>query len=351
MKSTDKLYYTYRSKKGAVGFQIERRSLHVIAGLSAAVLIAIVVGAGLGNSMISPIEVLLHLFGAGSGEYEFVLGTLRLPRIVVSLLVGAALGIAGSILQGMIRNPLASPDIIGITGGATVAAVAFITFLGGSVSIKLLPVASILGAFVVSAAVYALSWKNGVTPIRLVLIGIGLAAGMGALTTMMLVIGPMSSATQAYIWMTGSVYGVTWRQAYTILPAVGLLLPAALYYARSLGSQELGDDVAGGLGVRVQRHRMMLLLISVVLAGTAVSVAGAIGFVGLIAPHLARRLVGRPFGSQLAVSALLGGLLVFLADFIARTAFYPKDIPAGVFTAGVGAPFFIYLLFRSRKRA
>ncbi|WP_238653292.1 FecCD family ABC transporter permease [Paenibacillus piscarius] len=346
MKTTAKL----SGKSRRLSVPGERRTVWVLITGFCLYIIAIAAGTGWGNDYISPLGVLQTIFGTGQGEYDFVIMTLRLPRVLTALLVGSALGISGAILQGVIRNPLASPDIIGITGGASAAAVAFITFFSGSVSIRLLPAAAVAGALVVSLLVYALSWQKGVTPIRLVLIGIGLSAAAKAATTLMLVMSSSVSAAKAYLWMTGSIYGAAWEQVYTVLPAVLAGLPAALYFARSLNAQELGDDVAGSLGVTIQRHRMLLVLISVILAGCAVSVAGAIGFIGLIAPHLARRLSGRMFGSLLIMSALTGGLLVFLADLIARTLFHPLDIPAGVFTAGIGAPFFIYMLFRHRNQ-
>lgn len=341
--------HLYTRKKG-IHWQVERRTVWSLVIGFALYIIAVAAGTGWGDSYISPSDVLRTIFGSGQGEYDFIIMTLRLPRVLTALLVGSALGVSGAILQGVIRNPLASPDIIGITGGATAAAVTFITFLTGSVSIKLLPVAAVAGALLVSLLVYSLSWQRGVTPIRLVLIGIGLSAAAKAATTLMIVMGPTILASKAYLWMTGSVYGASWDNVYTVLPAVLIGIPLALYFARSLNAQELGDDVAGSLGVAVQRHRFVLVLISVVLAGFAVSVAGAIGFIGLIAPHLARRWTGRMFGGLLLMSALTGGLLVFLADLIARTVFYPLDIPAGVFTAGIGAPFFIYMLFRNRNQ-
>jgi iron complex transport system permease protein len=340
---------TFRSKRGWIHFQIERKSAWMITALLLLLLVAGVLGIGVGDTSIHPLEVLRSLFGQVTGEYDFILHRLRFPRALAAVFVGAALGISGAILQGIIRNPLASPDIIGITGGASVAAVAFLTYSAGQISIKWLPLAAIIGAVVISLIIYMLAWRGGVTAIRLVLIGIGISSAMSAATTLMLVMSSTFTAGKAYVWLTGSVYGASWQGVYTIVPATLLCMPFVLFFARSLNSQELGDDVAAGLGVSVQRHRFLLLLLSVVLAGIAVSVAGAIGFVGLIAPHIARKLVGRPFGSLMLTSALIGGLLVFTADTMARTAFYPVDIPAGIFTAGIGAPFFIYLLFKNRN--
>lgn len=342
--------FIFRSKKEAVSLQVERRAVLVIAVLVLLVLLAAVLGTSLGSDVISPLEVLRTILGLNAGEYDFVVLTLRLPRVLLSLLVGAALGMSGAILQGVIRNPLASPDVIGITGGAAAVAVGFVTLLGGAVSIKLLPAFAVAGALVTSMVIYALAWKAGVAPIRLVLIGVGISAITSAGTTFMLIISPFYTAGQAYIWLTGSVYGASWTDVYTIIPVILLVVPLALWLARSLNAQEFGDDLATGLGVTVERHRFALLLCSVLLAGFAVAVAGTLGFAGLIAPHIARKLAGRMFGGLLLVSALTGALLVFGADLVGRTAFLPLDVPAGVFTAGIGAPFFLYLLFKNRNQ-
>lgn len=340
---------TIRTKNDSISLLIEKKSWLTIGLLFIITLVTIVIGTGLGNGFVSPIEVLSTVLGTGSGEHDFIIMTLRMPRVLVAVLVGAALGISGAILQSIIRNPLASPDVIGITGGAAVAAVGFLSFLSGQISIKFMPLAAIIGALLVSFIIYVLAWRKGVTPIRLVLIGIGMSAITGAGTTFMLVQSPHYSLGRAYTWLTGSVYGSTWDNVWLILGAVIILIPLAVLFARSLDAQQFGDDVASGLGVAVQRHRVFLVVISVLLAGIAVAVAGTVGFVGLIAPHIARKLVGRPFGSLVVVSAFIGGLLVLGADLIGRTAFYPLDIPAGVFTAGVGAPFFLYLLFKNRN--
>ena len=190
-------HVTIRNKSGKLSFLVERKTAAVTLALSAIVILLFIAGLSIGSTMINPIEVVKHLLGMGSGEYTFILETLRLPRMLLSLLVGAALGISGLILQGIIRNPLASPDIIGITGGASAAAVIFITYFAGAVSIRWLPVAAIIGAGTVSLLIYLLAWKKGVSPIRLVLIGIGVAAATGATTTMLIVLSSTASASQA----------------------------------------------------------------------------------------------------------------------------------------------------------
>ncbi|MFM9281137.1 FecCD family ABC transporter permease [Paenibacillus jiagnxiensis] len=343
-------YITLRTRSGKLSFLVEKRTLAVLLMLLILLAVFLVAGLSVGSTLISPLEVIKHLLGAGNEDYTYIIDTLRLPRMMLAMLVGAALGVSGLILQGMIRNPLGSPDIIGVTGGASVAAVIFITYFAGTVSIDWLPVAAIAGAACISALIYLLAWKSGVTPIRLVLIGIGMAAAMSAMTTMMMVLGDTVSTTQAYLWLTGSVYGAKWDDVYAMLPWVLVFTPLSLFFARTANAQEMGDQVAAGLGVKVQLHRFVLLFISVALAGSAVAYAGGISFVGLLAPHISRKLVGRSFGSLVPVSALIGGMIVLLADVVARTAFLPSDLPAGIFVSGIGAPFFIYLLFRNRHQ-
>ena len=333
-----------------VSLQIEKRTIKVLSVLVFIYISAFITALSIGSTMIHPVEVIKYLLGIGNDEYVFTIETLRLPRILLSLLVGAALGVSGLILQGIVRNPLGSPDIIGITGGASFAAVVFITYFTGILSIKWLPAAAIIGAGIISLMIYLLAWKNGVSSIRLVLIGIGIATAMGAMTTMMMVIGNNYTTAQAYLWLTGSVYGANWDNVFAMLPWVLIFVPLAMVFARTMNALELGDAVASGLGMRVQLQRFNLLFISVALAGSAVAYAGGIGFVGLIAPHISRKLVGRSFSGLIPVSAIIGGLIVLSADTVARTAFLPLDLPAGIFVSGIGAPFFIYLLYRNRHQ-
>lgn len=338
-----------RFKKVPVSFFLHKKTVKLTIGLALASVVAFLLSTSLGDMRIHPLDVVRAMFGSGTEEHRLVVQTLRLPRIIAAFLVGAALAVAGSILQGIIRNPLASPDIIGITSGASLAAVAFISYLAGSVSIVWLPVAAMVGAGVTSILIYWLAWKKGVTPIRLVLVGIGMNFLLGSITKVMLVKNPIFTSSQAYVWLTGTVYGTDWSIVWMIVPWVAVFIPLAFVLARNVNVLQLGDDIAAGAGSSVQRQRFTLLMISVALAGAAVAVGGAISFIGLIAPHITRKLVGPSFGGVLPVSALIGGLIVVLSDTVARTAFLPYDVPVGVFTAGVGAPFFIYLLYRNRN--
>jgi len=340
-------HITVKNKSENFSFQVDKKTITTVIALAFLAIAILMMSLSIGSSFISPWVIIKNLMGIV--EPDFILNELRLPRVLLAFMVGAALGVAGSILQAIIRNPLASPDIIGITAGASAGAIIFIVVFLGTVSAVFMPLAAILGAVIVASIIYLLAWNNGVTPIRLVLIGIGIAAAMKAIVLMMIVLSDTAVTTKAYLWLTGSLYGSNWGHVYSMLPFVLLFIPLTAFLARSVSVKELGDDIATGLGVKVQSRRFLLLLISVVLAGTAAAFAGGIEFVGLIAPHIGRLLIGRSFAALIPVSALIGGMIVVLADFVARTAFLPLDLPAGVFTAAIGAPFFIYLLFRNRN--
>ncbi|MFC4307445.1 FecCD family ABC transporter permease [Cohnella boryungensis] len=304
----------------------------------------------LGSTRIPVREVLLSLVGRNEAGSDMIIVQFRLPRIIAALLIGAALAVAGALLQGVIRNSLASPDLLGVTGGASVAVVAFMTLFTGY-SIHWVPLVAVAGAFIVAFLNYALAWKNGVAPFRLVLIGLGISTAMGALTLFLLISGPAYLAPQVLNWMTGSIYGTNWTYIKALWPWVAAILPLSMLYAKDLNIQSLGENTAIGLGSRLQLSRMVVLFYSVALAGAAVGVAGTISFVGLLAPHMARKLAGNSYRLIIPVSALLGAIILLLADLAGRMLFQPLDIPAGVFTAGVGAPFFMYLLFKRKRLA
>jgi len=347
-----KKYASLRVGK-SISFLVDKKAITISLILLAVSVVIFLVSAGSGEMYISPLEVAKTLFGNGSAMNEIVIYTFRLPRILVALLAGMSLAVAGAILQGMIRNPLASPDVLGITGGSAAAVVTFLTLFSDknnslTISIHWLPLGAFVGATVTALLVYMLAWKNGMAPLRLVLIGIAISALMQALTTLLMITGPIYRASQANVWITGSVYGASWKHVTLLAPWALILLAASWLSARKMNIQELGDELAIGAGVSLQKQRFFLLLLSTALTGGAVAFAGGIGFVGLMAPHMARRLVGSSFGALLPASALLGAIFVMAADLAGRMLFAPMEIPAGVFTAAVGAPYFIYLLYKSR---
>ncbi|KMK75232.1 FecCD family ABC transporter permease [Alkalihalobacillus pseudalcaliphilus] len=340
-------YYQIRAKNEQWSIQFERKTVYVFLILFFMNVLLFLSSLSIGSDWIHPIEVVKHLVGQGNPQYDFVINVWRLPRTLLAIFVGCALAVSGLILQGIIRNPLASPDIIGITSGGSVGAIVFIGYFMGAVSIQWLSLAAIIGAAIVATLIYLLSWSKGVTPIRLVLMGIGISAIMNALVTMLMVMSDTAITTKSYLWLTGSLYGASWSDIQLMFPWLLLCLLLTYILARTMAVKELGDDIATSLGVKVQIYRVIFLAISVVLAGIAVAFAGGIGFIGLMAPHIARTLIGRSFAGLIPVSALVGSFLVMAADLIGRSAFLPSDIPAGVFTASIGAPFFIYLLYRN----
>jgi iron complex transport system permease protein len=336
-------------------YRIDRR-VPLVAGLILLFTLGtLVLSVSYGEYNIPPVEVVRTILNTNQdhpdyANFRLVVNTFRLPRIVLAFLVGAALATSGAIMQGVTRNALADPYLLGVSGGATLAAVSIIVWLK-TVPISYLPFAAFVGALIVAGAIYVLAWKNGsTTPIRLILIGIALDSLIGAATTVMLVFGNINDVQQAYVWLTGSVYGRNWEHVYALGGWLIVLLPIAFLLARQLNTLTLGDDTAKGLGLRVEWQRGLLMVVSVALAAAAVAVSGTIGFVGLVAPHVTRRLVGPSHEGVLPISVLFGGALVVLADLIGRWVIAPSELPVGVVTAMIGAPYFVYLLWRSRNR-
>ncbi|MFE9364795.1 FecCD family ABC transporter permease [Streptomyces sp. NPDC006978] len=323
-------------------FLLHRRAALVAVAL--VVLLAAVCVAYLctGESFVAPAEAVKVVLGQPSPD-ELVVGTLRLPRMVVGLLVGAAFGIAGALIQTVARNPLASPDVIGISQGASALTVGAMTF--GLTSYTVLPYLSVVGGIAAAALVYVFAWRGGLHATRFVLIGIGFAIALRSVTTLFLTKGDYLVAQQAQIWMTGSLNGRGWDEATPIGWALLVLLPAVLWAARAQRTVSMDDDTATALGVRLGRVRLGLVALGVVLASVATGTAGPVDFVALLAPQIARRMT-RTAQIPLLCSALLGAVIVVLADLLARRLFSPTELPVGVLTAAVGAPYLIWLIIR-----
>ncbi|MFE9647355.1 FecCD family ABC transporter permease [Streptomyces sp. NPDC006365] len=323
---------------------LHRRAVAVAAGLAVLLAAACLAYLCVGEAFVAPGEVLKVLAGRPSSN-ELVVGTLRAPRLVVGLLVGAAFGVAGGLIQTVARNPLASPDIIGISQGASALTVGAMTF--GVTSYAVLPYLSVVGGILAAALVYAFAWRGGLHATRFVLIGIGFAIALRSLTTLFMTKGDYLVAQQAQIWMTGSLNGRGWAEAAPLGWTLLILLPAVGWAAWAQRMVGLGDDTATALGVRLNQVRLGLVVISVVLASVATGAAGPVDFVALLAPQIARRMT-RTAQIPLVCSALLGAVIVVLADLLARRLFSPTEVPVGVLTAAVGAPYLIWLLVRSR---
>jgi len=289
------------------------------------------------------LEQLLEQWRTGEGiVFEY-----RLPRLLVAILVGMNMAVAGSIIQGVTRNPLAAPDMIGLNaGGGLVIAVLLLAM--PDVPANTLPLAAFCGAAAAGGLVFLLAYRNGgIAPTRLVLSGVAVGSGLQALITLLLV-KYAPNAAQALVFLKGSLYARTWSHVGMIAPWALVGIPLAFFAARVLSMLQLGEESVKGLGLRVQLVRLLLLALVVVLAGSAVAVAGTIGFVGLIVPHLVKYLVGPDFRLVLPLSALFGALLVVIADMVGRVIMPPAEIPAGILTALIGAPYFLYLLVLRR---
>ncbi|RFC73687.1 iron chelate uptake ABC transporter family permease subunit [Streptomyces sp. AcE210] len=331
-------------RAGRVAFLLHRRA--AVAAVSLVVLLAAACLAYLcvGESFTAPAEVLKVITGRPSPD-ELVVGTLRAPRMVVGLLVGAAFGAAGALIQTVARNPLASPDIIGISQGASALTVGAMTF--GVTSYAVLPYLSVLGGLLAALLVYAFAWRGGLHATRFVLIGIGFAIALRSVTTLFMTKGDYLVAQQAQIWMTGSLNGRGWAEAAPLGWTLLVLVPFVAWAARAQRTVSMDDDTATALGVRLGRVRLGLVLLGVVLASVATGAAGPVDFVALLAPQIARR-VTRTAQIPLLCSALLGAFIVVVADLLARRLFSPTELPVGVLTAAVGAPYLIWLIIRSR---
>lgn len=321
------------------------------AGLVALAAVGLTVLAGfvmtLGSYEIPVAQVARGIVGAGESRTEFVVVELRLPRVLAAILVGAALAGAGALLQGIVRNPLVAPDIVGIHAGATFAAVFWFTT---RLNPSLIPVVAFGGATAAAGLIYLLSWRGRIAPSRLVLVGIGMNALLTAGTTLLTVRGRTPDVARAYQWMAGSLYSTGWDDVRVLSVTLLILLPVATSLLHSLRVLQLGDLTAKSVGIRVEVVRLLILLVSCGLSAAAVAATGPIGFVALMVPHIARMIAGRLTVGVFIFACFLGGILLLGSDAIAAHAL-PVTLPAGVVTSALGAPYFLYLLRRRGVRS
>ncbi len=322
-----------------------------------AMLLLAIMHIGVGSVAIAPLDVMAALLGTPSDPlHHTIVWDLRLPRALIAVTAGAMLGLAGAILQSITRNPLASPALTGVLSGAVLAAVLWTVagpnHLQGTGPI--VPLIATGGGLATGALVYALSWRGGTTPLRLVLAGVLVGAMLSSVTSLVLLIDSANMGNILH-WLIGSLNGRVWSHWYTLAPFALIALPLGLASASLANALHLGDGVAAGLGVRVEPTRAMLLLIAVLLIAGAVSIVGSIAFIGLIAPHIARTLVGGDHRRLFPFTAVLAGSLLLLADIIARAITLltttsseagAPNLPVGAVTAMLGALFFLYLMLR-----
>jgi iron complex transport system permease protein len=320
--------------------------------LAAATFLVFCLSIGLGDFPIGLPQVIATLAGQGERVDEFVIMDLRMPRALAGLVVGIALGVSGAITQSVARNPLASPDILGITGGASAVAVFLVTVSGGAAAAIVdsvgLSAAALVGGLGTGLLVYLLAWRRGIDGLRLILIGISVSAVMQAITIWLLVTADIRDVARAQAWLIGSLDNRSWGEVWVALWCALALVVVVTCVAFQLRPLHFGDEVAAGLGVRYSLVRAILLLAAVLLAGTAVGAAGPVPFVALVAPQVAMRLA-RHSTPPLAASGLTGALLLIGADVVARTAL-PVTLPVGVVTAAIGGPFLVYLLVRANLK-
>ena len=331
---------------GAVAFCM---NIRVLAMLGAALLLLLSIAAWaltLGSFPLSILEVYAALIGSGSEDTRFIIFDLRLPRVLAAILVGPLLGMSGAIFQGLVRNPLVSPDIIGINAGAGLAAVFWI--VTGRPLEFLLPVA-FTGAVSAAVAIYFLSWKGRISAPRLILVGVGMNAALAAGITLLIVQARLYDASRSVQWLTGSVYSSDWGDVRNLAIALLALTPVCMALMWALRAIQVGDLTVRSVGMPLERTRLTLIILGCALCALAVATAGPIGFVALMTPHMARMLAGPMSGSVFLLTGILGGMLVLGADIVGQHAL-PVNMPAGVLTAAVGAPYFLFLLYRLNTR-
>lgn len=306
-----------------------------------------------GFTDLSPSDVLRIFFGHGTQEEKLVLFDFRLVRIVLAMLVGAGLSVSGTVFQTISKNDLASPDLLGVSAGAGIAVMLY-TFLTPETQrtgIFVLPFVSLLGALITAFLIYFLAHQKGqaISPLRMVLIGISVTSGINAADMILAVRLTPEKYHLVNTWMIGSVYGNNWKHVLALLPWVLVIIPFLIYRSRELNLLRLSEGVAIGLGSPLKRSRFLFLMLAVALAAACVSVGGAIGFVGLICPHLSRKLVGPNHQYSIPVAAFTGAILLLAADWAARMVIAPDEMILGIVVSLIGAPYFLYILLTSKS--
>jgi len=341
------------ARAGGLAARLELRATVVALVLAAASLVLACWHLSVGDFSLPIREVAAAVAGGGSPDAAFIVRELRMPRTLTGALVGAALSLSGAVFQSLARNPLASPDVIGVTAGASAAAVTVIVLAGGGDVIGAdggvgVPGAALAGGLVAAGVVYGLAWRDGMTGYRLVLMGIAVTAVLSSVTSYVLTRADLYEATRATVWLTGSLNGRTWGHVRVVTAGVAVLAPVVLCLSRQLRVLQMGDDTARALGTRVERARGGLIVAAVGLAALATAAAGPVAFVGFVAPVLARRLVGGGTPA-LVPSILMGAVLVLASDLVARRVLAPTELPVGIITALVGGPYLLWSLWRASR--
>lgn len=324
----------------------KKRNIVMLLGIIC-LIIALLIGMIVGTANTSMMDLYNVFVGMQNTESYRILYHIRIPRVLTAMFAGINLAIAGCILQGVLKNPLADPGIIGVSAGAGLAAMVVMIILPEYTN--MVPIVAFVGAMMATLILFALAWENGIQPLKLILAGVAVSAFFaGGMTCLMVFFSDKIQGTVN--WMAGGFSGASWKHVTMILPYTIIGLLGTTLSSKLLNTLQLGDEVAKSLGTRVEATRFFLVTLAALLAASAVSVAGMLTFVGLIVPHMMRLVVGSDFNYLLPSSALFGGILLIIADTVARTAFSPIEVPVGVFMSFIGAPFFLYLLKRGMQK-
>ncbi|MEN9646388.1 MAG: hypothetical protein RL238_3057 [Actinomycetota bacterium] len=342
--TTNTSWLVMRGRSWSVRLHV--RSIGVVVALVTATLAVGVWSIMVGDFPLSVGQVLGAVFGDGGKDAEFVVETLRLPRVLTGMMVGAALGMSGAVFQSIARNPLGSPDIIGFESGAAAGAVVVITMLDASNA--QVAAGAVAGGLLTALLVYVLAYKRGLAASRLVLVGIGIGFAASATVDYLITRAQIYDVQRAAVWLTGSLNGRSWDHVRTIGVALIVFAPLIVLAQRSLDRLELGDDTATALGVRMGRTKLFLVLLAVGLAALAVAAAGPIVFVAFVSAPIARRMTSTP-GACVIPAACVGAFVTTAADLAARRVFAPTEFPVGIATAVIGAPYLLWLLSRKAR--
>ena len=331
----------------------KKKIILIISILFILLLSIFIISFNIGTFSIGPLDVIKTLFGQGNKKQELVLFTMRLPRIIIAILVASALAISGTVLQGITKNDLADPGILGISSGAALAVVIYIYFMNGKaysdvslLTVFTMPLVALLGADFAAFLIYTLAWKKGINPTRLILMGIGINSAFSSILILFQFRFTTQDFNKIMIWTSGSIWGTNWSYVIATLPFVFIFTTLVIYKARYLDVLSLGDELSVGLGVHIEKERRLLLIYAVALAGAATAVAGTISFLGLISPHIARKLVGPKHKLLIPTSALVSSIILLLSDTIAKNILAPIEMPVGVVVSIIGVPYFIYLIMK-----
>ncbi|HBG6316246.1 TPA: iron ABC transporter permease [Clostridioides difficile] len=331
--------------------KINSKTLLVISILMVLIFITFLLSLNMGSFSIEPMNVIKTFLWQGQRNHEIAIFKLRLPRIVIALLVGSALSTAGVILQGVTKNDLADSGILGINSGAALFVVVYIYLMNGNVyegmsnlTVFTMPIVALIGALFGAFLIYSLAWKGGINSSRLLLIGIGVNIAFASILTIFQLKFTTQEFNRVMAWTSGSIWGTSWKYVIVVLPFIVIFMGITIYKSKYIDVLNLGDEVSISLGVDVEKQRRRLIIYAVILSGVSTAVAGSISFLGLIAPHIGRKIIGPKHKRLIPVSALIGTLLLLIADTISRNLLAPIEIPVGIVVSIIGVPYFIYLM-------